>query len=445
MSDTLLYEAQTAQQTGRLGEAARLYHELLRTNPRHFEALYALGQLYFQSGQHEQAQYLLGEALKLDPLFVEGMCLKGVALASLKRYPAALAAFEQALAIKPDFVEALTNHAATLLEMGRHEEALAELDRALAIDPAHAIGLNNRGNALVALKRYGEAVACYDRALAINPEFPDAVRNRLYALGELNRGGPQFAGILFAQGVEAMQRERWGEAAGRFNEVLAIEPDFPEALDYQAAAMREANRRLFDDYAPNFENSLLNQLNYRGHLLLHELADRVWPEAKTALRILDLGCGTGLVGDLFKDWAAGGRLDGIDISPRMIEVARKRGIYDDLALGDLQQMLTEPGEIYDLILAGDTIVYFADLSRIFAGTAQRLRPGGFFIFMVESKDGEGWEQTPVLRFRHSESYLRRESDRAGFVFAGLTEFAIRLETGVPVAGFAVALQKPHLP
>ena len=40
-------------------------------------------------------------------------------------------------------------------------------------------------------------------------------------------------------------------------------------------------------------------------------------------RALDLGCGTGLAGECFKDAAKGGRLDGVDISSSMIEEARK--------------------------------------------------------------------------------------------------------------------------
>src|SRR6266576_1288229 len=189
MSDTL-QDAQSALQAGKVAEAARLYHDLLRTDPRHFDALSGLGLIYFHTGQFERAPYLIGEALKLD------------------------------------FVEALANHATTLLEMDRPEEGLAELDRALAIDPLHAISWNNRGNAMVALNRYAEAVDSYERALAINPEFPDAQRNRLYALGELNRGGPHFAEILCAQALEMMQRQRWGEALNRFDEALAAKPDF---------------------------------------------------------------------------------------------------------------------------------------------------------------------------------------------------------------------------
>jgi predicted TPR repeat methyltransferase len=138
----------------------------------------------------------------------------------------------------------------------------------------------------------------------------------------------------------------------------------------------------------------------------------------------------------------GGRLDGIDLSPRMIEAARARNIYDDLILGDLETVLTELGRNYDLILAADTMVYFGDLGPTLAGVVGRLDPGGFFIFAVEAMLGQGWEQMPVNRFRHSEAYLRAASARAGLNFVSIMECLIRREVNEPVTGFAVALQKP---
>ncbi len=85
MSDTLLQDAQIALQAGKLTEAARLYHDILRTDPRHFDALSGLGLIYFNAGRFEQAQYLIGEALKLDPLYLDGLCVRGVALANMWR------------------------------------------------------------------------------------------------------------------------------------------------------------------------------------------------------------------------------------------------------------------------------------------------------------------------------------------------------------------------
>src|SRR5439155_9470812 len=139
-------------------------------------------------------------------------------------------------------------------------------------------------------------------------------------------------------------------------------------------------RALFDDYSSYYDAAMVEALGYRGHLHLRSLAERVLPRLTPPWRILDLGSGTGLVGEAFADLAAGGRLDGIDLSRRMIEAARARGIYDDLILGDLESVLAEPGRTYDVILADDTMIYFGDLYPTLSGILERLEPGGFCIF-----------------------------------------------------------------
>ena len=387
--------------TRRFEDAVASYDRALSLRPDFPEARdnrkYALGMSYFEKGQFDQAQYVLDEAVRLNPLLLDGLCVRGIALLRLKRHQEALACFERALAAKPDFVEALSNRATAYLELNRIEEALAGFDAALAVDCNHAVSWNNRGNALTAVKRYEEAVASYDKALAIQPEFAEAKDNRvnaLFAMGRMSRCPPAYM------------------------------------------------RALFDDYSSYYDAAMVEGLGYRGHLHLRTLAERVLPRPAPPWNILDLGCGTGLVGEAFKDLARGGRLDGVDLSPRMIEAARVRAIYDDLILGDLEMVLGEPGRSYDLILAADTMVYFGDLYPTFSGIVERLEPGGFFIFAVEATAGRGWEQTPANRFRHSEIYLQANAERVGLNFVTIMECSIRREFNNPVAGFVIALQKP---
>ena len=397
LSDAPLNQAQSLYMAGRLEEAASLYRQRLQANPKDLEANQALALIYFQSRQFELAQYFAGEALKLDPSYLDGLRLRGMALMQLGRVGPALQCFEQALALKPDFVEVIVNHATALLELKRLDEALAGFDRVVALDPENAVGWNNRANTLVGLGRLEEAAQCYDRALALRPDLETAKSNRFLVLLQLRK--------------------------------VSRIADF-------------ALRDMFDEVATRFDQLMVDGLDYRGHLHLRTLADARLPPLKAPLRILDLGCGTGLVGDAFKDLAAGGRLDGIDLAPRMIEVARKRGIYDDLILGDLETVLAAPGPSYDLIVSADTMVYLGDLAPTFKGVFKRLTGGGFYLFAVESKAGSGWEQTDVSRFRHSEAYLRDEAARSGFAYFARMDCTLRYEREEPVPGFAVALQKP---
>jgi predicted TPR repeat methyltransferase len=397
MLNVTLQNAQSAFQAGRLAEAGRLFHEVLRGNPRDFDALYGLGLVYLHTQQFEQAQYLFAEAVRIDPLFADGFCVRGVALARLGRHQEGLACLERALTIRPDSVDALANHATLLLEIGQHEKALAELDRALALNPHHFVSWNNRGNALVAMKRLDEAIESYNRALEIDPTHQPAAENRDNALFQLRR-------------------------------LSRCPPGFM--------------RKLFDEFSSHYDDTMLAKLNYRAHLHVRDLADRVLRKPLSPQRILDLGCGTGLVGEAFREFAAGGPIDGVDLAPRMIEAARARGIYRNLVLADLELELAAPGPQYDLILAADTMIYLGDLSRCLSGVFGRLAPGGHYLFAVESRDGDGWEQTPENRFRHSERYLRSQAAREGLIVIAMDSCTLRNEHNVPVGGFVVALQKP---
>ena len=521
LSELSLMDAQNLHRTGRLPEAARAYHEFLRANPRHFEALSALGMIYFQTQQYEQAQYLIGEALRVDPYETNALCFRGLALMKVRRHDAAIECFDRAIAIKPDFIEAFANRATAFSEMGRFEEAVAAFDQVLGMEPNHPVTWNNRGNALLALNRPEDAVAAYDTALSIMPSFPEATANRRRALDVLRGSNSRFADSAYTKGVLLMREGRFHDAVTAFDEALEVRPGFVEAISNRATALSEMTRYedalegfnqalaidaehaiswnnrantlaamkrfedavasydralqlsptfleasdnrlnalfelkrgkrcppaymrgLFDDFSSHYDETMLEKLQYRAHLHLRELAERVLPRLTPPWRILDLGCGTGLVGDTFKDLAAGGRLDGLDIAPRMVEAARARGIYDELVLGDLETVLSAPGPAYDLILAADTMIYLGDLAPTFFGVAKRLEPEGFYIFAVESAPEGEWQQTPANRFRHSTAYIKAEAERAGLNFVDAMECTLRNEASTPVSGLAVALQKPR--
>ena len=397
MNESLMQRARDLQQAGRIIEAADIYQQILLADPAQFEAFYSLGLIAVQTGQLEEAQHLLNNAMKLNPGFAEGWCACGLVFLQLRRPELALSNLDRALALKPQFPDALSSRATALLELNRPAEAVAGFDAALRLDPSHAISWNNRGNALASMQRFEEAIQSYDRALRLNPDLTQARENRDNAAFELKQAKRCPPGYM---------------------------------------------RNLFDSFAPTYDETMLEKLGYAAHRHLRTLADRVLPRDGAPWRILDLGCGTGLVGESFKDLAQGGQLDGMDLAPRMIEAARARGLYGALMLGDLEVLLPQPGPVYSLILAADTMIYIGDLEPTFRGVATRLEPGGFYLFAVEGKEGDGWEQTPMHRFAHSESYMRALARQTGLDFVDIMECQLRNEGAVPVPGFAVALQKP---
>jgi predicted TPR repeat methyltransferase len=198
-------------------------------------------------------------------------------------------------------------------------------------------------------------------------------------------------------------------------------------------------RHLFDQFSADYDTRMIGQLGYAAPQILLGLAQMVMP-GREQLAILDLGCGTGLAGIAFRPLAS--RLDGVDLSPAMIEKARAREIYDHLEVADLESALAAPGSAYDLILAADTLVYLGELTSVFRAAHGRLSPDGLFLFTVEQA-AKGFELGPKRRWRHSETYLRDLAHDSGFMVAGFVAATPRHEAGQPVPGFAVALTREN--
>ena len=300
------------------------------------------------------------------------------------------------------------------------QAALAEAREAVSLNPNVAIAVLALGEALLAADMLPTAIAEFQRALRMDP------------------------GLTRARELVASAWLQAGEADKALENLRELD-DPPAEMIAAAQAIKTAARsdagyvrHLFDQFSADYDTRMIRQLSYAGPQILLDLADMVMP-GREAMSILDLGCGTGLAGAVFRPLAS--RLDGVDLSPAMIEKARARGIYDHLAVADLETALGTPGAVYDLILAADTLVYLGDLATAFRGAAQRLAPEGYFLFTTEAKDGEGFELGPKRRWRHSDAYLRATAQSAGLQVVGLVAATPRHEANQPVEGFAVALMR----
>ena len=178
----------------------------------------------------------------------------------------------------------------------------------------------------------------------------------------------------------------------------------------------------------------------------HPLSDsptRTDSTKKWAEKGVDLGCGTGLSGEAFRDCV--GHLTGVDLSPAMLEKARMRKCYDETVVGDCIGVLTGNGDL-DLILACDVFVYIGDLEDTFIAAYSSLSKNGLFAFSTELLAGASSETEYVLhscaRFSHAISYIEKLALNSGFEICVHEVCVIRKNQGKDVQGSLSVLRRP---
>jgi predicted TPR repeat methyltransferase len=133
------------------------------------------------------------------------------------------------------------------------------------------------------------------------------------------------------------------------------------------------------------------------------------------------------------------QLIGVDLSENMVGAARRKQIYDRLAVADLAYFLAAEPETFDLILAADVFVYLPDLKPVCAAVAHKLLPDGLFAFTVETHEGDDAILRDTLRFAHGERHLRDAASAAGMRILLLENVATRQEQNRPVEGLLAVL------
>jgi predicted TPR repeat methyltransferase len=453
--------------TGARDAAIAHYRAAVRGAPDIAEARFGLGVAVLPAGRLLEALAELERDVALRPDHAEGFNNLGSVLRELGRLPEAIAAFEQAVRLRPDYARALSNLGVALADAGQPARAIATIERALALTPDNPGALNNLGHVRKAQRDYDGAVETFGRLAALRPDEAEPVLN--LGLVEQAREHHAAACVAFERAIALREDARgWfclgksaaamGDAAratAAYRRALALDPADTCGAGLALAVMGiEATppvaperyvRELFDGYAARFENELVGNLAYRAPEILHALfAPHVPLGAK--LDIVDLGCGTGLGGAAFRTLA--NRLDGIDLSPRMIEQARARAIYDALTVGELIASLGAGAPArYDLALATDVLVYFGTLGPVFEAARRVLRPGGWLLFSVERRTDadDGFALHDGHRYAHGRVYVLDQAANAGYAVAAVEDTATRTDRGEPVASLAVLLRKPAAP
>jgi predicted TPR repeat methyltransferase len=335
---------------------------------------------------------------------------------------------------------------------GKPAEALKLLRKALAAGSRDYRIHNELGSCLIDLNRNEEAIGSFLAALQLNSDCDEAcneIGSALAARGifepaahwferarQLNPAGSKY---LYNYGCVLLEIDRRQEAAAVFDQWVKAEPGNPIARHLASAvldspslskASPEYVRALFDNCATRFDEKLAS-LKYRGPELVFRALTSVAVAPAVGRRVLDAGCGTGLVGVALKPLAS--QLVGVDLSAGMLDVARQRAIYDELIHSDIIDYLRNRDQEFDVIASADVLTYIGDVNDFFTFSARALRPGGRVVVVVEAlKTSEDFRLNLNGRFSHNQHYLTNAIQRAGLALENLYEDVMRHESLKPV-------------
>lgn len=355
---------------------------------------------HYRRGRLNEAAAAYDSALDLDPDHIGALEWRGEVAVQLEDYETAVDCLARARELRGDnaFSE-YTNLGLSYYELNRPEEAVETLWKAIQHDPKDYVSHSNLGKALYDLHANADPAEAKRIATAWYERFP--------TLPDAQHIGAAISGLAKPKTANAAYVED-----------------------------------IFNDYAPIFDEKLIEELGYQAPDLLTARMAAYFGSDAAGLTVLDAGCGTGLCGPLLRPFAE--RLDGVDLSPKMLEKAEEKGCYDELQKAELVACLVRRPGRYHAVMAADVLCYFGDLEKALAGFAKALKPGGWLGFTVERWPGdEPYNLDPSGRYKHSLAYLDRIMEQAALTCLAVEEDVLRSEYGEPVHGLIVTAAKPE--
>ena len=416
--DKNFQKAYDKHMAGNMSAARTLYERILKKNSKHVDARYMLGTLLAETGLLELGLMHLQSAAKHMPTSPMIYTNIGHVHMKLGQLDQAINSYQKALKLKPQSPEILFNLGAIFHEQGKLEEAATYIDNSLELRPDFPAAYPLLSKIQRELGHPDMAAACLIKLLEYTPRSIDT----LFELGNL-----------------LAAHQDYTNAAIYFNRILDIDPNNDSAHHAIAAlsgettvtAPRKHIEDLFDGLSETFDNHL-KELGYRTPGLLTEMLIDLVGDQFRFDRTIDLGCGTGLSGTPIRPIST--HLSGLDVSQKMVEIARSKDIYDELYNKDINQHLESSQQQYDLFVAADVFIYVGELLSVFKEIKSHAKPNAYFIFSTELATEQNYVLRPTGRYAHSRNYIETLANKFGFTIAASQVTDLRMEAQQAIKG-----------
>ena len=313
------------------------------------------------------------------------------------------------------------NLADLLFHQNRLAESLEQYRSVLTADPDNAAALYNLAIILDKTENYADALGIYFKLLFRSDPLPNLKWRIADSLAALHEQNPQLA-IDFAKGW----LKNCPKDAVASHTLAALQGQKEESiLDY--------TKELYDDFSESYDEKMKELHNITLDEIIKILPNRKYTKA------LDIGCGTGAFGRAYHQHIS--HLTGIDLSSKMLALAKQTRAYETLKNTDISDYLSQRKENFDLIMAIDIMGYISKVDSLFRQVKDHLKKKGLFAFSAETTAGSEPILAPHGRYLYPLAFLEKQLKQAGLSVIQKKEADLRKE-GKSYARGVVILATP---
>lgn len=455
-----LHLANAFKLSGLFDKAIRLLQTTIANHPNYTAAFNNLGTVYYAKGKLEDAIHYYQKAITKQPDYIDAYYNLGLALTKKNSLAEAVKTYQELLKQSPNHFASRFHLACVLMQQNEIKNAITEFSTINTVHPYHFETLSNLATCHLKQGDLNNAKLYYQNALTLSPQDTQLLFNlgcihlqqslmdtAIQYFQRTISVDPDFFAAHNNLGVAFLARQYPEFALQHFKKALLLQPE-NKGLAYTVNVLEKNKiltsappdyiQSLFDAYADHYESHLLNALDYQLPILFEKTLTPIL-QAHPQGNILDLGCGTGLCGIPFKRFAK--TFTGVDLSENMLAQAKQKNCYDELIKNDITTFLTNCSIQYDLILAGDVLVYIGDLENIFQLIHQSLKSEGLFIFNTEITNSPGFKMNQSGRFSHNKAYLDELALKWNFSILSYHKIVTRMQNNEPVHGHFYLLKR----
>ncbi len=376
----------------------------------------------------------------------------------------ALASMRRAATMAPGWPVAVIELGFLLARQNQFKDALEQAEKAMALAPDEGDVVGRAIDIAHRAQHFERAIDWLRIAVKTRPDnlhLQQMIARDLGLLGRHGESRDAYTALIESGTKEAqpaaligriqavLKQGKKREAQKDAKALLALDPDNEEYRFWSELAHGRTPstqptamvRELYRGFADLYDQHTVQGLRYQ---LPRQVAQRILAlPADRRRNVLDLGCGTGLLGACLG--RPEGALVGVDVSREMVEQAARRNVYDKFHNVNLLDALREtPAGLYEVITACDVLIYVGDLAEAIPNAYRVLAPGGHFIFSCEAATDEEGDLAlrTTMRYAHSVEHVRSQCKAAGFADVSIENTELRLEDKLPVEGFIVTARKP---